>query len=150
MRDIQTRDDMLNIVTVFYEQLMTDPIIGYFFTDVVQLDLAEHIPKVAHFWAFQVLGDKGYRADVFNVHLQLHNKSNMTEDHFHRWVFILQSTINRLYAGPNAELMKWKAAAIAHKMAYALNIRGAKPEEIAGVQEVSAQQQYAPFKSTVH
>ena len=147
MRDIQTYEDMLHIVTAFYEKLMVDPIIGFFFTDVARIDLPEHLPKVAHFWAFQVLGEKGYRADVFNVHLQLHNQSAMTEDHFHRRVFLLVNTIDRLYAGPNAELMKWKAEAIAKKMSYALNIRGDEQPDILGVQEVPPAQHYAPYQS---
>lgn len=120
MRDIETRDDLQHIISVFYEQLLTDPIIGFFFTDIVQLDLATHIPKIADFWAFQLLGEKSYRGNVFEVHHRLHVKAAMTEDHFHRWVFVLHSTIDRLHAGPTAEAMKLKAAMIAKKMAQAL------------------------------
>jgi hemoglobin len=120
MRDIDTRDDLQHIITVFYEQLLVDPIIGFFFTDIVQLDLATHIPKIAGFWAFQLLGEKSYRGNVFEVHHRLHLKAAMTEDHFHRWVFVLHSTIDRLHAGPTAEAMKLKAAMIARKMQQAL------------------------------
>lgn len=136
MRDIQTYEDMLHIVTEFYKKLMVDPIIGFFFTDIAKIDLPEHLPKIAHFWAFQILGEKGYRADVFNVHLLLHNQAAMTEDHFHRWVFFLVQTIDHLYAGPNADMMKWKAEAIAKKMSYALGIRGDEQPELLGVQTV--------------
>lgn len=120
MRDIQTRDDLQHIITVFYSQLLTDPIIGFFFTDIVQLDLEKHIPKIADFWAFQLLGDKNYRGNVFEVHRQLHLKAALTEDHFHRWVFVLHGSIDKLYAGPVAEAMKLKAAMIAKKMQQAL------------------------------
>lgn len=136
MRDISSYDDMFNIVDQFYKQLMTDPIIGFFFTDIVQLDLDEHIPKVARFWAFQILGEKIYRGNVFEVHSQLHRKAALTEDHFHRWVFILKSTIDKLYAGPVAEAMKWKAEAIAKKMAYALMIRADAQTPLIGVHEM--------------
>lgn len=120
MRDIQTRDDLQHIITVFYSQLLTDPIIGFFFTDLVQLDLDKHIPKIADFWAFQLLGEKNYQGNVFEVHRQLHLKAALTEDHFHRWIFVLHSTIDKLYAGPVAEAMKLKAAMIAKKMQQAL------------------------------
>ncbi|HQQ62591.1 MAG TPA: group III truncated hemoglobin [Pseudomonadales bacterium] len=119
-QDIQTRDDLARIVTVFYQTLLTDPIVGFFFTDIVQLDLAQHIPKITDFWAFQLLGDKTYRGNVFAVHHQLHLKAALTADHFHRWVFLLHRTIDSLYTGPTAEAMKLKAAAIAAKMASAL------------------------------
>ncbi len=120
MHDIQTRTDLQHVVTVFYEQLLTDPIIGFFFTDIVQLDLAQHIPKIADFWAFQLLGEKNYHGNVFEVHHRLHLKAALTEDHFHRWLFVLHSTIDRLYAGPVAEAMKLKSTMIARKMAQAL------------------------------
>lgn len=121
LRDIQTRDDLERIVTAFYQTLLTDPIIGFFFTDIVQLDLEKHIPKITDFWTFQLLGDKTYRGNVFDVHHQLHLKAALTADHFHRWVFLLHQTIDSLYTGPMAEAMKLKAAAIAAKMATALN-----------------------------
>jgi hemoglobin len=118
--DIKTRHDLECIVTRFYETLLLDPIIGFFFTDVVQLDLQKHIPKITDFWAFQLLGDKSYRGNVFGVHQQLHLKAAMTADHFHRWIFLLHQTIDALFAGPHAEAMKLKAAMIAKKMAQAL------------------------------
>jgi hemoglobin len=120
MRDIETNEDLQHIITVFYSQLLTDPIIGFFFTDIVQLDLGKHIPKIANFWAFQLLGEKNYQGNVFEVHRQLHLKAALTDDHFHRWVFMLHSTIDKLYAGPVAEAMKLKAAMIARKMSQAL------------------------------
>ncbi len=120
MRDIQTRDDLLHIITVFYEQLMTDPIIGFYFTDLAQLDLSTHIPQIANFWAFQLLGERNYQGNVFAVHLNLHRQAAMSTDHFHRWVFLLHSTVDRFYSGPMADTMKQRAAAIAQKMQYAL------------------------------
>lgn len=120
LRDIENRNDLQHIISVFYEQLLTDPIIGFFFTDVVQLDLEKHIQTITDFWAFQLLGDKSYRGNVFEVHRQLHLKAALTEDHFHRWVFVLHRTIDAHYAGPLAQAMKLKAAMIAKKMAQAL------------------------------
>ena len=120
LQDISNRDDIQRIIAVFYTQLLTDPIIGFFFTDLVTLDLEKHIPKIADFWAFQLLGAKNYRGNMFEAHRQLHVKAAMSEDHFHRWVFVLHNTIDALYAGPVAEAMKLKAAMIAQKMAPAL------------------------------
>jgi hemoglobin len=135
MRDIETRDDLQHIITVFYSQLLTDPIIGFFFTDIVTLDLDKHIPKIADFWAFQLLGEKNYRGNVFEVHRQLHLKASLTEDHFHRWVFVLHQTIDQLYTGPIAEAMKLKAAMIARKMQLALANGSSPVENMDGVQD---------------
>lgn len=135
LRDIENYDDIFHIVTVFYEQLLADPIIGFFFTDVAKIDLPQHLPKIAGFWAFQLLGDKRYRGNVFEVHRQLHLKAAMNSDHFHRWVFVLIHTIDRLHAGPLAEAMKMKATAIAKKMAHALACGASTLEIMEGVQE---------------
>ncbi|HQQ75474.1 MAG TPA: hypothetical protein PK031_10015, partial [Pseudomonadales bacterium] len=54
--------------------------------------------------------------------------------HFHRWVFVLHSTINSLYAGSVAEAMKLKAAMIAKKMAQALANGSSSSEILEGVQ----------------
>ncbi|MEZ5435571.1 MAG: group III truncated hemoglobin [Pseudomonadales bacterium] len=134
MRDIQTYEDMLHIVTEFYKKLMIDPIIGFFFTDIAKINLPEHLPKIARFWAFQILGEKAIAAMYSMCISLLHNQAAMNEDHFHRWVFFLVQTIDHLYAGPNADMMKWKAEAIAKKMSYALGIRGDEQPELLGVQ----------------
>ena len=123
MRDIETRDDLHHIITVFYLQLLTDPIIGFFFTDIVSLDLEKHIPKIADFWAFQLLGEKNYQGNVFELHRQLHIKAALTEDHFHRWVFILHNTIDNLHSGPLASGMKLKAAMIAKSAMQCRNLQ---------------------------
>lgn len=136
MRDIQTKEDINRIVSIFYEQLLVDQIIGFFFTDIVQLDLDKHIPKIAAFWASVLLGDKSYQGNVFEKHRQLHLKAALTEDHFHRWLFILHSTIDKLYAGPVAEEMKLKAMMIAKKMAHALANGVSNAEILKGVQIV--------------
>ncbi len=132
--DIHTRDDLEHIVAAFYQQLLIDPIVGFFFTDIVQLDLDTHIPKIADFWAFQLLGDKTYRGNVFEVHHRLHVQAAMTVDHFHRWVFLLQQAIDQRHAGPMAEAMKLKASMIAKKMAQAL-ANGSAITGLDGVQQ---------------
>lgn len=134
MRDIETKEDLQHIITAFYSQLLSDPIIGFFFTDVVTLDLEKHIPKITDFWAFQLLGEKNYQGNVFEVHRLLHMKAALNEDHFHRWVFVLHHTIDSLYAGPASEAMKLKAAMIAKKMAQALANGSSSVEILEGVQ----------------
>jgi hemoglobin len=134
MQDIQTKEQLQHLITVFYQQLMVDPIIGFFFTDIVQLNLETHIPKITDFWAFQLLGEKNYRGHVFEVHRQMHLKASMNNDHFHRWLFLLNSTIDALHAGPIADAMKLRATMIAKKMAEALAKGSHEMEPIEGVQ----------------
>lgn len=120
LADIQTYDDIETIIKAFYSRLLPDPIIGFFFTDIARIDLPTHIPKIASFWEFHLFGVRGYRGNVYEVHRDLHVQAAMTADHFHRWVFMLRQSVDELFAGPVAELMKTRAAMIAEKMAAAL------------------------------
>lgn len=137
MTDIQNRDDIYRIIERFYEQLLTDPIVGFFFTDLVQLDLSRHLPKITDFWNFQLFGVRDYRGNVYEVHHQLHLKAKLTHDHFHRWLFVLNQTIDSLYTGPVASEMKYRAAAIAEKMAQALASGNHDTALLEGVQEMT-------------
>ena len=47
--DIATRADIERLVRTFYTQAIPDPIIGHFFTKVIQLDLDSHLPRIANF-----------------------------------------------------------------------------------------------------
>jgi len=133
LTDITGYADIERVITAFYQALLPDPIIGFFFTDIAQLDLDTHIPKIARFWDFQLFGKRDYRGNVYEVHRQLHLRASMTTDHFHRWVFMLHKAVDARHAGPNAELMKQRAAMIAEKMAQALAANTPALELPAGV-----------------
>ena len=40
----------------FYGKAMSDPVIGWLFTDVARLDLEAHVPQIASFWETVLLG----------------------------------------------------------------------------------------------
>jgi hemoglobin len=132
-RDIGGYDDIETVVRAFYGRLLPDPIVGFFFTDIAGIDLKTHIPKIAEFWNFQLFGVRNYRGNVYEVHRALHGRARLTEDHFHRWLFLLQQSVDALFAGPNAELMKSRAAMIAQKMAAALAANVPAADLVSGV-----------------
>jgi hemoglobin len=134
LADIQSYDDIETVIRAFYSRLLPDPIIGFFFTDIARIDLQKHIPKIAHFWEFQLFGVRNYRGNVYEVHRELHLKAAMTADHFHRWVFMLHQSVDDLFVGPNAELMKARSTMIADKMAMALASNAPAIEWMPGVQ----------------
>jgi truncated hemoglobin YjbI len=59
--DIESRADIDTLMVRFYEKAMTDPVIGYFFTEVVQLDLEHHLPIIGDFWETALFGSGAYR-----------------------------------------------------------------------------------------
>ncbi len=50
LNDIETRADCERLVRAFYGRALTDPIIGFIFTDVAELDLDAHVPQITAFW----------------------------------------------------------------------------------------------------
>lgn len=119
--DINSRDDLVCLLEHFYTSVLSDPIIGFYFTDVMHFSLEEHLPKVTAFWAKQLFGSLDYRGRTFELHLALHRHTAITAHHFHRWLYLFSGSIDQLYAGPNAEMLKHRAQAIAASMTEALD-----------------------------
>lgn len=139
--DIETPADIDRLVEVFYTKyVLDDPIIGFFFTDIARIDLEKHLPKISAFWQLQLLGKLGYRGQTFAAHKELHERAALTEDHFHRWLFLFEKTIDELFAGPRADSAKQRAHTIARSMQQGLARQPISPEreeELRGVQQVA-------------
>lgn len=111
--DISTRDDCERLVRAFYGQALSDPIIGYLFTDIAKLDLEAHVPKITAFWETVLLGAQSYRGGAFAPHAVLHMKSPLQRGHFERWLWLWHTTVDELFAGERAELAKNHANRVA-------------------------------------
>jgi hemoglobin len=111
--DIENRADCERLVAAFYDRAMTDPMIGYLFTDIAQLDLEAHLPVIASFWETVLLGSQTYGGGAFAVHASLDTKSPLRRAHFERWLVLWQTTVDELFAGPTAEMAKQHALRVA-------------------------------------
>lgn len=111
--DIETRADCEQLVRAFYGRALTDPIIGWIFTDVAKLDLEEHVPQIASFWETILLGVKSYSGAPFAPHAVLHEKIGLQAGHFGRWLALWSETVDELFAGERAELAKAHALRVA-------------------------------------
>jgi hemoglobin len=111
--DICTREDCERLVRAFYGRALTDPIIGWLFTDIAKLDLEAHLPKIASFWETVLLGAQSYRGGAFAPHARLHMKAPLLREHFERWLWLWHATVDELFAGARAELAKSHANRVA-------------------------------------
>jgi truncated hemoglobin YjbI len=111
--DIETRADCETLVRAFYGRALTDPILGYIFTDVAQLDLEAHVPKIASFWETILLGAHSYSGGAFAPHAALNQKVTLFAGHFERWLWLWRMTVDELFAGEHvgAEIRAWAAGA---------------------------------------
>lgn len=120
-RDIQGREDIVDILWKFYTIAFKDDLIGRFFTEVVPLDLDTHIPVIADFWDSVVFNARGYRKNVMEVHQHIHQLSAIRKEHLDRWVKLFTGTVSENFEGEKAELMKQRARSIATLMDIKLN-----------------------------
>jgi hemoglobin len=125
VQDIETREDCERLVRAFYGRAMTDPIIGFIFTDVARLDLEAHVPRIASFWETILLGARSYGGGAFAPHARLHAQVRLREGHFARWLALWNDTVDELFAGERAELAKAHAARVAR--AFLARLEGYEP-----------------------
>jgi hemoglobin len=106
MNDIQSKQDVTNLVNWFYGKVLQDELLAPFFA---RLDFEAHKPKMIHFWSFVLLNEPGYKTNVTEKHLHMPLKP----EHFERWLHLFKETIDESFSGENAELAKQRAGIIA-------------------------------------
>lgn len=111
--DISSREDIELLIKEFYDKLLVDEVVGYLFTEVVALDLKEHLPRLVDFWEDQLLGTNNYSGNPMKVHLDLHQKEALQKAHFERWLNHFNQTVDAHFSGPKAHLAKERALSIA-------------------------------------
>src|ERR687886_1270119 len=104
--DIETRADCERLVRAFYGRALSDPIIGWLFTDVAKLDLEAHVPRITSFWETILLGAQSYGGGAFRPHAALHMKAPLRRAHFEQWLRLWVAKGDELFAGERAELAK--------------------------------------------
>jgi len=124
--DIENRDHIEQLMRTFYAKAIPDPIIGHYFTRVIEMDLETHLPVIIDFWETVLFGVAKYKSNAIAVHQHLHDKSAFEDKHFEQWVQLFQSTVDELFEGDKAELAKQRALSIATVMKIK-TIHGASP-----------------------
>jgi hemoglobin len=119
--DITSRQDIEKVLEAFYKKAFRDEVIGRFFTEVVPLDLATHLPLIADFWEAVIFGVHRYGKNVMEVHQHIHRLSPIEKQHLDQWISLFVQTVDEHFTGERAELMKQRARSIATLMDIKLN-----------------------------
>ena len=116
MRDVENREDLYLLMSEFYKKLLADNNINYIFTEVAKIDLEPHLIELVDFWE-QMLFDRGnYQKNLMQLHLDLNQKSKLTQAHFDIWLRYFNTSIEENFSGQVAENMKTRALSIATVM----------------------------------
>lgn len=111
--DINTREDIENLISRFYEKVRADDLLAPHFD---QVDWVKHTPVIIEFWCMILLGGHGYKSNPFEKHM----KMQIRQHHFERWLLLFSETVDENFSGPKASEAKDRARNIAgvfqHKM----------------------------------
>lgn len=118
MNDLVAEADVRMLVDEFYAAIRRDELLNPIFTDVAQVDWAQHLPKMYAFWVGQILGKPGYVGQPFAAHLKLPVK----REHFQQWLALFRATVDLHFVGPGATRAKNAAASIAHAFAMRMGL----------------------------
>lgn len=115
MKDISTREDILLIMRTFYDKLLSDDKINYFFTKYSHVDqhLDEHLDLLCNFWEQALFLKGGYSNNMFQIHKDIRDKSPFLKEHYDIWLDYLYDSINNHFEGKSAEQMKKMAVNMA-------------------------------------
>ncbi len=124
MKDITSREDVELLVKSFYNKVIQDDMIGFFFTDIAKIDLSHHLPKMYDFWESILLGNPVYEGNPMRVHFPINEVSALEEKHFNRWLQIWEETVHDNFIGDKAETAITRALNIARIMNFKMtNVR---------------------------
>jgi hemoglobin len=98
--DITEGNDIRRLLACFYEAAGNDDLIGPIFAQLASSEADRE--ELYRYWEATLLDSKDHDQHLFPVHIQFMERPQ----HFIRWLSLFQDTIDRLFAGPNAERAK--------------------------------------------
>ena len=125
-RDLDTPDEILEMVTRQYADVVQDELLQpYFNFGPGYIDWQAHIGAVTDYWCHVVLYAPDYQIDTIENHRPLHGHDPFTPALFDRWLQVFHDTIDGGWTGPNATRAKKRATGMAWAMAQRFLGKGA-------------------------
>lgn len=112
-RDLDSPDEIAELVRRFYADVAQDDQLGPMFNQVARVDWSEHLPKLTRFWCRALLGIPGYEGNPFRAHIEVHEQEPFTRVQFERWLDLFHEHIDLGWSGPAAEHAKAMARRVA-------------------------------------
>ncbi len=110
--DIVNKKDLKQLVIRFYGKLREDKILGHFFNHVTPVNWNEHIKMMYGFWENVLFFTGDYSGDPMRKHVAIHKKHPFSLSDFTHWNKLFIETVDEMYKGENAEIIKQRAQSI--------------------------------------
>jgi hemoglobin len=116
-RDLDSREEIHNLVVAFYREIAFDDLLGSVFCDVAHVNWSVHIPKLIDYWCRVLLGHPGYDGYLLAPHARVNAISAFRPELFDRWYELFVTEVDDGWHGPMAEKAKRHAARVAATLA---------------------------------
>ncbi|MBP6584793.1 MAG: group III truncated hemoglobin [Flavobacterium sp.] len=113
-KDILNKKDIEKLVNLFYEKVKKDTTIHHFFKDDFHWD--KHLEIMYNFWENVVFYTGSYNGNPMDKHFEIHSKTPLSMKDFHQWTKLFNESVDELFSGEKADLIKLKASNIATVM----------------------------------
>ncbi|MEZ5054046.1 MAG: group III truncated hemoglobin [Chitinophagales bacterium] len=117
LNDLQNIEDVKLLVDTFYDTIRKDDLLADIFNKVIQDRWPQHLEKMYRFWQTVLFDEHTYFGSPFVPHATL----PVDKEHFDRWVFLFNTTVDNLFAGTRAERAKWQGERMATMFLYKIN-----------------------------
>lgn len=108
-RDIKNRKDIELIINTFYKYVRADKSIGHFFTELPTTHWEKHLHVMYSFWENILFFTGEYDGNPMNLHRHLNKIKNIEKKHFYRWNKLFTKSVDELFEGEKADLIKMRA-----------------------------------------
>lgn len=115
MKDLQNRNDVIHLITYFYEMVKADELLGPIFEMPSEV-WENHLPRMYNFWENWLFDTRNYDGGLMWVHHQVHAKTPLTVNHFERWLGYFFIALDENFQGPKANFAKNKALELGRMM----------------------------------
>ena len=122
MKKLESRKDIELLVNSFYDKVVQDETIGFFFKDIIKVDFQKHLPKMYSFWESILFGQMSYKGNPMAVHFPINHLEAMEKHHFAQWLKLWKQTIEENFTGYNADMAINKSENIANLMSYKMEM----------------------------
>lgn len=111
-KDIVTRNDIELLVNEFYNKVKQDKEIGFIFLDVAHVNWEKHLPVMYDFFENMLFYTGSYTGNPMELHKHVNRLFPLTTAHFNQWNYLFSTTVDELFEGTTATLVKQRAKGI--------------------------------------
>lgn len=113
---IASRKEIEKLVDDFYGKIQADEALNFIFIDIAKVNWQKHLPLMYDFFENMLFYTGTYTGNPMEIHKQVNDLFPLTPAHFDRWLQLFNSTVDELFEGEKAILVKQRVKSIAQVM----------------------------------